>query len=231
MIKKTDPKKEGEKTEPKKRLLLNKASLEVVAFASKNQSRYNTNSLHVTKDYVEATDGHILVRLSHPKTADPDEFPVTPGEPFDKTDFILPIESIKGVKIPAKIQLPILANACLSKEGEMISISTTNLDIMQTAKVKPIDTEFPDTEQFIDQSIDKETDNEWRMFTINSDVLKLLANYVSKRNGREEIPITFWIKDPNGPVHFRFRFTDTEQEGRGVLMPMKGSDVKKGLIL
>jgi len=229
MEKKIVVKKETESEEPKKKLLLNKQSLEMVAFASKNQSRYHMNSLHVTKDYVEATNGHILVRLSHPKTADPDEFPVTPGEPFDKIDFILPVESIKGIKIPPKIRLPILANACLSKEGEMVSVSTTDLDIMQTAKVRPVDGEFPDTEQFIDKNIDEEEGNEWKMFTFNADNLKLLANYVSRQNGREQIPITFWIKDPEGPIHFRFKFSDAEQEGRGVLMPMKKEvAVRKG---
>lgn len=222
-------KKETGAEESKKKLLLNKQSLEMVAFASKNQNRYHTNALHVTKDYVEATDGRILVRLSHPKTADPDGFPVTPGEPFDKIDFMLPAGNIKGIKIPAKPFLPILLNACLSKEGEMISISTTDLEVMQTAKIRPIDGEFPDTEQSIDKSIDKEENNEWKMFTFNSDNLKILANYVSGRNGREQIPITFWIKDPEGPVHFRFKFSDAGQEGRGVLMPMRSEvAVRKG---
>ncbi|MCJ7747852.1 MAG: hypothetical protein MUP27_08915 [Desulfobacterales bacterium] len=214
--------------EIKKKLLLNKSSLGIVAFASKEESRYNVNVLHVEKDYVEATTGSILVRLSHPK-ANPDEFPITPGEPFDdKINFMLPVESIKGIKISTKSCLPILSNVCLSKEEEMINVSTTNLDVMQTTKIKPVDGEFPDTEQFIDKSIDEEN-NEWKMFTVNSDLLKVLADYVSRRNGKYEIPITFWVKDPEGVVHFRFRFIDTEQDGRGVLMPMKGSDVRKGL--
>lgn len=213
----------------KKKLLLNKSSLEIIVFASKEQKRYNLNSLHVTKDYVEATDGSILVRLSHPK-GDPDEFPITSGEPFDKIDFALPIESIKGIKIPTKSPLPILLNSCLSKEGEAINISTTNLDTMQTVKIRSVDGEFPDTEPIIDKSID-DKENNWLMFTLNSDTLKILTNYVSKQNGKPNIPITFWVKNSDGPIHFRFRFFDTEQEGRGVLMPMKNNDVKKGLVL
>lgn len=215
---------------PKKKLLLNKSSLGIIAFASKEQSKYHINSLHVVKDYVEATDGYILVRLSHPK-ADPDEFPVTPGDPFDKINFALPIESIKRVKIPIKVHVPILLNACFSKEKNMTNISTTNFEIMQTVKIRPIDGEFPDTEPIVDKSIDDEKNNQWKMFTLNSDILKILANYVSRQNGRDNIPITFWVKDPEGPIHFRFRFSDTDQDGRGVLMPMKNADVKKGLVL
>lgn len=216
--------------ESKKRLLLNKQSLGVVAFAAKERGRYNLNVLHVEKDYVEATTGSILVRLSHPK-ADSNEFPVTPGEPFDEINFELPLDSIREIKIPTKIYLPILSNACLSKEGEMINVSTTNLDVMQSTKIKPVDGEFPDTEQFFDNSIDSEVDGEWTMFTLNSDIIKTLADYVSRQSGRPNIPITFWVKEPDAPIHFRFKFSDTEQEGRGVMMPMIGSDVKKGLIL
>ncbi len=218
------------KVEPKKKLLLNKQSLGMIVFASKEVSRNNVHSLHLTKDYVEATTGTICVRLSHPK-GDIDDFPVAPGEPFDKIDFMIPIDSLNGIKIPMKTHLPILSNACLSKEGEMISISTTNLETMQTVKVRPIDGEFPGTEQIFDKSIDIEENNEWKMFTLNSDLLKIIANYVSKQNGVENIPITFWIKNPDEPTHFRFRFSDTEQEGRGVLMAMRDSDVKKGLVL
>jgi hypothetical protein len=214
----------------KKKLLLNKSSLEMVVFTSKRDCQHHTNSLHITEKFVEATDQQILVRLSHPK-ADPDEFPLSPGEPFDTIDFMLQNESLKGIKIPMKRNLPILSNACLSKEGEMISISTTDLQTMQTIKIKPEEGEFPDSEPVLDKSIDNENNKDWKMFTINSDILKTLANYISKRNGREDNPITFWIKEPTGPIHFRFKFIDTEQEGRGVLMPMNGVDIKKGIVL
>jgi len=213
----------------KKKLLLNKSSLEIVAFALREKNKYNLTSLHVTKDYVEATTGSILVRLSHPK-ADPDEFPITPGEPFDdKIDFMLPVESIKGIKILTNLNCLPTSNACLSKEGEMISISTTDLNTIQTSKVKLTEAKFPDTEQFIDKSIDEEN-NEWKMFTVSSDLLKMLANYVSRRNKKNQIPITFWVKGPESAVHFRFRFSDTEQDGRGILMPMTGCAVKRGRI-
>ncbi|MDP1813221.1 MAG: hypothetical protein Q8K92_02110, partial [Leadbetterella sp.] len=206
-----------ETKELKKKLLLNKSSLDVVEFASKEQNRYPAiKGLHITENFVEATNGQILIRLSHPKFADPDDFPVTPGEPFDEINFILLNESLKGIKVPTKIHLPILSNVCLSKEGEMINVSTTDLQTMRTVKIKPEEGEFPDTENFLDKSIDIENNDEWKMFTVNSDLLKTLANYVSKRDGRDQIPITFWFKDPVGPVHFRFRFSDTEQDGRGV---------------
>ncbi len=232
MTKKIIEKKELNEIEakvPKRKLLLNKASLEISIFAAKGRLEYR-NCLHVTKDYVEATSGPILVRLSHPKF-DPDEFPATPGEGFDEIDFLLPIEGVKKVKLPAKMVLPILLNACLSKEGEMIDVSTTDLAETTQVKIRPIEKEFPDTEQIIDKSIDVEENNKWKMFTLNSDILKTLVNYVSKRNGRDDIPITFWVKDPEGPVHFRFRFSDTEQDGRGVLGPMRGVDVRKGFSL
>jgi hypothetical protein len=213
-----EEKSEGEKTEEEKkpkRILLSHASLEVTAFACKDQSRYGLNGLHITDKYVEATEGHILLRLYH-EGADSDDFPITPGEKFQNgLNCVLPVNDIKKVVIPKKVSLPILKNACLSKEDGAILVSTTDLSSIQTIKMRPVDAEYPDTDQFLKEPEGGIT------FAVNAKFLKILTDYLNKvEKEREVTQIVFHVVGPSSPIRFSFELSNG-QRGEGALMPMR----------
>ena len=204
-----------EKSKPK-RVLLSQASLEVTAFACKDQSRYGLNGLHITDKFVEATEGHILLRLYH-EEVDPDNFPDTPGEYFQSgLNCVLPAEDLKKVAVPKKVgSFPILKNACLTQDNGAILVSTTDLSSMQTVKIRPLETEYPDTDQFLKEPEGGIT------FAVDAKLLKILTDYLNKvEKERDVISIVFHVVDPGSPIRFSFELSNG-QRGEGVLMPMR----------
>jgi len=216
-----EEKSEEEKAEVKeekkpKRILLSHASLEVTAFACKDQSRYGLNGLHITDKYVEVTEGHILLRLYH-EEVDSDEFPDTPGQYFQNgVDCVLPSEDVKKVVIPKKVgNLPILKNACLTQENGAILVSTTDLSIMQTNKIRPIEIEYPDTDQFLKEPEGGIT------FAVDAKLLKILTDYLNKvEKEKDVVKVVFNVVDPGSPIRFSFELSNG-QRGEGALMPMR----------
>lgn len=61
--------------------------------------------LHFTKDYTEASDGHIAARMSYPKQIDadliPTEISTLPVSDL-RSDFVLPAAGLKDLKFPKK---------------------------------------------------------------------------------------------------------------------------------
>jgi hypothetical protein len=166
---------------------------------------------------VEATEGHILLRLYH-EEADPDEFPDTPGQYFQNgVDCVLPSEDVKKVVIPKKVgSLPILKNACLTQENGAILVSTTDLSIMQTNKIRPLEIEYPDTDQFLGEESEGGI-----TFAIDAKLLKILTDYLNKvEKERSAIQVFFHVVDSGSPIRFSFELSNG-QRGEGALMPMR----------
>jgi hypothetical protein len=77
-------------------VLLNKHSLNVHEFAAQEESRYTLRAIHVTEQETVATNGHYLVRVSHP-TINPNQFPVVPGFKNGAAfkSFLFPVDAVK----------------------------------------------------------------------------------------------------------------------------------------
>ncbi|MCL6578016.1 MAG: hypothetical protein K6T73_01335 [Candidatus Bathyarchaeota archaeon] len=207
-------------TNKPKKLLLNQYSLNLVTFARSDENLSHLDGIHVINEYTEATDGYILVRLTNPNL-DPNEFPETPGYGFEeKINYILPKDDLKNVKPVKKSSYSILSHVCLSHENGMVLLSTTDLSSMQTVKVRPTDAQYPETENVIDNSIEDPNDKSWIKFSLDAHLLKKLCDYVSKTS-KNLAPITFWVKDGESALQFKFRISETAQEGRGIIMPCR----------
>lgn len=79
-------------------ILINKQSLKLADLAPKQESRYPINAINITQHETVATDGHMLIRVSHPK-ANISNFPMVEGFDAGK-DFesiLLPKETEQGM--------------------------------------------------------------------------------------------------------------------------------------
>ena len=198
-----------------KRILLTQESLDVATFAAKNQYEHVLNTLHITDDYVEATDSYLVVRLHH-TDYNPDCFPETPGESFtDKTDFLVRSEDVKKITIPKGTQYPTLAHACLTRENETVLSHTTDLASMQTVRLKPVQKEYPNTDGFFEPREGEVS------FTVDARLLKPLLDYVIRFTKRShKCPITFYVLGDLEPIRFSFELPNG-QSGGGAVMPMR----------
>ncbi len=216
-------KKVAEKAK-KSRRLLTQADLDVVKFfgTKEKTSRYMLQYLHITEERVEATDGKILCQLSA-SMADPDEFPATDGEGFtEKPNILIPSDALSKIKLPTKIVLPILRHVCLTKNGEKTVLHVNDLVSPQANELRLPDAaegEFPETESVIPK-IENENAIE---FTLDARILNQLTDFVCK-NQKGPAPVTFRILKTftrDEGILFTFRLSETEQDGSGVIMPIK----------
>lgn len=62
-----------------KGVLIDRAALDLIKFASEDETRHEITGLHVTPAYVEATNGHVAARLAH-QGIPVEDFPVVAGD-------------------------------------------------------------------------------------------------------------------------------------------------------
>lgn len=207
--------RENKLMEPSK-LLLTQASIDVVAFGASEESRYHFNAIHITNEYVQATDGHMLVRVTHPKM-NADDYPETPGSGFEEAiNCIIARGDLKSLKIPKKSPLPILQHVCLSQENGNILLTTGDLSAMQTLKIHPVDADYPETDQVIPEK-------GGLCFSVDAKLLKVICDYVAKQSPKDKpAQLTFYVTENDGcPIRFEFSVNGGDQQGMGVLMPLR----------
>jgi hypothetical protein len=87
---------------------------------------------------------------------------------------------------------------------------------MQTNKIRPIEIEYPNTDQFLGEEPEGGI-----TFAIDAKLLKILTDYLNKvEKEREVIQIVFHVVDPSSPIRFSFELSNG-QRGEGALMPMR----------
>jgi hypothetical protein len=86
---------------------------------------------------------------------------------------------------------------------------------MQTIKIRPVDTEYPETDQFLKEPEGGIT------FAVNVKLLKILTDYLNKVEKESQVvKIVFNVADPSSPIRFSFELSNG-QRGEGALMPMR----------
>lgn len=136
-----------------KAVLLSQAQADLKAFVSKDDTRVPLTNIRVTKDFAEATNGHVLVRAPH-DSIDPAEWPNTGGTGIGLNgDSVLldPKVLEKAFKnVERKGNLPVLSYVHLSLSPEGCPILTaTDLETSASFRQKKVLAEFPDTDQLI----------------------------------------------------------------------------------
>lgn len=155
-------------------MLLESRDFAVRHAASKDETRYNLNGVHIkdvggNRAQLEATNGHFALRITQSEHAPLDgEFPTVPGMGAMGTvgeGFILPIGGVEQLRkaIPKGRQsMPILARAVYDQGFEdsenrngSVRFWTTDLETATAITIRPIDGEFPDISAVIpDEGID-----------------------------------------------------------------------------
>lgn len=132
--------------------LLSRAELDLVEMTSQGERwerQHVSRGVHVTPEFTEVTNGHILVRLPKPD-ADPNDYPKIEGtEPDSPDDVILPAEALKGWKIPKANSLPILAYLRMTSHNGTVDLASTDLEIARVNRVQPLEGVFPNTNNVI----------------------------------------------------------------------------------
>lgn len=202
---------------------INKLNLEVSKCASTEESRYHLNGVHFTSDYTEATNGHILARVTYPTQFPEDELPemIKSKDKSEIKEFVIPLNGVKEIKFPkGKVPLPILADTYVDVEhtnqNGVARFSYTDLQTTPTTEVRKIDGDFADTEAVWCK------DEPQFEFTLNPNYLKRMCDIAEGFGGRVPcIKLTFYKKD--GPMKIDAYNQDPGQYFKGLVMPMRGN--------
>jgi hypothetical protein len=202
--------------------LLSKAQLGLTAIASKDETRYNLNRIHVTEKYTEATDGKCLVRVEK-ATMPADEYPVQgiPGHEFaGDIDIQIPIDSLKNLK-PAKSKLPILEYACVSTNDKESYVTTTDLQSVNSVTIPGSvqDDKYADTDQVIPKF-----EPDAIKFGIDAKLLTRIVDFATKYGSKTFVGMLWTIPkdyDGQGPIQIEFKTDGSEQNVKAIIMPCR----------
>jgi DNA polymerase III sliding clamp (beta) subunit (PCNA family) len=197
-------------------MLLNRQSLAVAKFASKDIQRPVLSALCITPTHVVATDSYHLLEVEHVKQDDkvkPD------GIRNDSGTGLIPAESAlhasKNIPTPKDDTLFALKHAFSSLDGDGKRMTLTTTDIMQEKSVEAllIDGKFPDYKQVFPKG------QPVARIMVNAQYLKDMADYFAKHGEGDKVLIEFHGEDQ--PLVFRGETVGDHQQARGLIMPMR----------
>lgn len=198
-------------------ILLNKANLQcVIPAVSDEQSRYTLRAVNVTKTHTEATNGHMLIRVSLPEQK-PGNFPVVEG--FNANGFekgLLPVETAKAVlkAMPKERHMPILNHAAISSHEGQVQIAVTNLKSPQVFQPVTVSGQFPNSDSLVELVTKQEVK---ATVTLNPEYLEALAKS-AKQFGARSVKIEVRAEDKAVSM----TATNDGQTWYGLLMPIRG---------
>ena len=202
-----------------KAVLLSHAQADLKMIASTDESR-SIRYLHATSEYVEATNGHIILRVPHDGIS-ADEFPALKGAGVGlngQSILLDPKVLEKAVKLTEKKnRLPILGYVHLSlgENGEPL-LSTTDLETEVTIRQKKAEDMYPDTAQVWPQS-------PRYALTLSAIELGRLVDWAIKHGGSRGAGATirFFTQGSDRAVLVQILRPDGMAEG--VIMPVRDS--------
>lgn len=206
-------------------ILLNKKSLKLADFAPKDEARYILNAIHVTETETRVTDGHLLVRVSHPKDANSktSTFPVVPGfTPNGFKSALLATATAKEIAkaTPAKEKIPILNYAAMSlSEDGSIQCAVTDLESPRVFSIKSMAGTFPNCDGIMPPVPARFS------IALDASLLLKIVKYASDF-GDERCPaikLQFWGEDK--PIRIDCD-SDRDQGMTALLMPLRAGDIR-----
>ena len=135
---------------------INAANLKVGLAASTDVTRQNLMSIHVTPDYTEATNGHILARVGLPVQYPADDIPAAcpTQDSIHIKPFIIPAGPAMKLK-PCKVKnLPCLdGQFYVDVEATNLNgkarLTSFDLDNLQAPELSKVDMGYPDIDRVI----------------------------------------------------------------------------------
>ena len=194
-------------------MLIDKRSLAVTKMVSTDETRQVLQTVHVLPDGgLEATNGHILGRISRPLTPTDEAPEEWKGASDDLKDKLLNASDLVDVikKLPKRQYIPILACASISSTG---AVSFDMGQDQRHATVRLLeDQSFPDTD-----AIFNDKPKEFVQVRVAAKYLRVLADMVDNKSGT--ILLTIPKEDQVlGAIHFQ---CSGDRPVDGVLMPMR----------
>lgn len=204
----------------RKPVLLSQAQSDLKAIVSTDESR-TIRYLHATSEFVEATDGFIMLRVPHDDIS-VDEFPAIKGSGVGLTGesvLLDPKVLEKAFKNTIKKgEYPVLSfvHLSLGEAGEPL-LSATDLETEVTIRQKKSEETYPDTSAIWPQS-------SHYVFTLGAVLLGKIADWAIKHGKSEGIGSTvrFFAQAPDRPIKIQIRRPDGDM-AEGVIMPIRES--------
>lgn len=207
--------------------LLNRKSLRLAELASKDESRYVLKAIQITAEETVVTDGHLLVRVSHPAGIDAKQFPMTAGFDGGKEfeSVLLPAASAAEITkaIPTKSKIPILNHVALAvtqnEDGAKLKFAVNDLENPKVFQPKAMAGQFPAWKRIMPTKAPKFT------FTVNPTLLLSLCKYATEFTKGERMPaMRMSFEDANSAVRIDLESSDTQQGMTALLMPMRSGN-------
>ena len=205
-------------------MLLHRSILALRRLASDDPARPALNALHVMPDgSAEATDGHVLLRVTPAPAPDAADWPVASGAPGPVTPpadgFLLPASAAGDAlkALPKKVTIPFLRDylALVSLNGTGALVAT-DLDTTKRVDWRPVDGQFPNVAQ-----VQPKADPKAFRIAFNPALLKRLCETVIEASGTkgEFLTLVFQLPDsPLGAVRVECACSDVAMEG--AIMPL-----------
>jgi uncharacterized small protein (DUF1192 family) len=132
---------------------LNTANLKVGLAASKDPLRTHIQTIHVTKEYTEATNGSILARIGLPEQFDTEDLPgsISTKDANELEPFCIPTKAAMDIKT-FKGRIPCLNDTVYidvektNQNGNARFIST-DLESTRTPEIQKANVDYPKTDQ------------------------------------------------------------------------------------
>lgn len=203
-----------------KGVLIDRAALDLIKFASEDETRYEIAGLHVTPAHVEATNGHVAARLAH-QGIPVEDFPVVAGdvgEAIPEKGVVVNRGAVEriGKAITKRGSIPVLQLVKVGAVDGGACLVATDLETPTVMTIK-------DTAQFpiIDNVIPKEGSRPIKV-AFQAKYLKAIAEWAIKHSRTSSVLFELSAGDAaaNDAAGLKVRLDD----GRTlqvVLMPMK----------
>lgn len=202
-----------------KAVLLSRAQADLKAIVSKDETRHvSVMNIHVTKEYAEATDGHMLLRVPH-NGLDAREFPAIKGvgEGLNShgtlVDPKLLEKAIKSTDQKPHLEILRYVHLSLDKNGAPI-LTATDLETGVNFRQKKVDAEFPDTSHLIPR-------REKLTVCLKASLLGRLADWTEK-NGNQAGAIDFFVGNATETILCRIP-RDDGPDAIAVIAPMRST--------
>jgi hypothetical protein len=197
---------------------INATNLKVGMAASKDITRRNLMSIHVTPDYTEATNGHIVARVGLPFQFPCEDIPSAcpTQDSVHLRPFIMPADTAMKMK-PCKVKnLPCLdGQFYVDVEGTNLNgkarFTSFDLDNLQAPELVKIDMDYPDIDRVIPSG-----DPEFRQ-GFNIEYLETLLA-IAKSTGAKSVVLNYY-------GHCKPLVMETHELGtntfKGAIMPIR----------
>jgi len=183
-------------------MIIRRASLAAaLPVTTANDTRYFLNAVRCTPGVVEATNGHLAVRMTDRAPFADGDFPIVPGTESHAAPVLIPAEAVTSAlkAMPKKSTLAILQTAFVGKAGEAVTLTTTDLQARQTITIDTADRTFPDFAR-VTPKMATDTTVDCLSVKLGVEVLEtLLKALKASQTGQRQPTVTLTLTLPAAP--------------------------------